>query len=492
MEGGVLPDVEGCEVEAEGIEDPADRGDVVVGEAGGSGVAEGAVEGEEVEVEILGTPVAAGSIPYLGELTGVDLDREASGEEFGGLAPGFARVHLEDGCGVFAEGVGGAVPQFEEGGWGGLDPVGEREALGEEGELSMEDDEGVGAETFEGLAGDISRDAGMAIAVTTDPGAEAEAREAVVAGKEGGIEAGAGPGVAEASVELGDDGGEDVAEVVQDVAALVGDRGFLEEDLAGAPEPLQEGRELVAGGLAIRGRGGVLEEMHEGAMLFEDGGALGLGGVGGEDRFHLDLAERGGDGIRRGAGFAQGTELFGPEALLDLGSLGGFAEVPHGFGGVFLDGIEELEGHGEAEAEAWGWLEGGVGQGAGRLPGDPSGQFRFAQAGEDLGQATCEPLDLALDLLESDGDIVGWRGGSVVHGIHGCDRWRCVSAVGLRRCWWRARVPVPSAGADVNGGSERELGLRVCGLLANGGWRGGVFPTTHGTWQWVEEPRVRG
>jgi hypothetical protein len=47
--------------------------------------------------------------------------------------------------------------------------------------------------------------------------------------------------------------GQDVAEVVEDVAAFVGDGRLLEEDLAGAPEAFEKGGDFGAGGTAVRG-----------------------------------------------------------------------------------------------------------------------------------------------------------------------------------------------------------------------------------------------
>ncbi len=68
------------------------------------------------------------------------------------------------------------------------------------------------------------RHAGMAVAVAAHPCAETDARaygRGIV--DERGIEAGGLPGGAEAGIEAREHGGENVAQVVEDVAALVGE-----------------------------------------------------------------------------------------------------------------------------------------------------------------------------------------------------------------------------------------------------------------------------
>ena len=176
VEGGILADVEGGEVESKRLEDPADGQDVVVGEAVGTGFAEGLVKGLEVLIEFGGCGVAARGGEDSGELTGVHFHRETGGQKFGGLAPGFAGMHLEDGPGFVTEGGGAAIAQLHEDGRGRLYPFGEGQAFGEGDELAVQDDEGVGAKAFEGLGGDFGRDSGMAVAVAAHPGAEVQSR----------------------------------------------------------------------------------------------------------------------------------------------------------------------------------------------------------------------------------------------------------------------------------------------------------------------------
>jgi hypothetical protein len=207
VEGGVLADVEDGEVESEGAEDAPDRVDVVMGEPCGSGFAEGAVKGLEVFVEFRGTAVTAGGVADLGKLAGCDGHRKAGGEEFRSLTPGFAGMHLQDRARLIAEGGDRAVPEFDEAGRRGLDPFRERQAFGEGDQLPVEDDEGVGPETFQGFGGDFRGDARMTVAIAADPRAESESGAGGVRGQGGRIESGAGPGDVQAAVEFGDDTG---------------------------------------------------------------------------------------------------------------------------------------------------------------------------------------------------------------------------------------------------------------------------------------------
>ncbi len=407
VEGGVLADVEDGEVESEGAQDASDRVDVVVGESCGAGFAERAVERLEVFVEFGRTTVPAWGIADLGELAWVEFHGQPCGEEFRGLTPGFAGMHLEDQACFIAEGGDGAVPEFHEAGRRGLDPFGEGEAFGEAAELAMEDDEGVGAETFQGLCRDFRGDTGMPVPVAADPCPEAQSGTAGVGGQGSWIQSGASPGNAQASVEFGDDAGQDVAEVVEDVAAFIRDGWLLEEDLPGAPESFEQGGEFAACCTAIRAGSRSLEQLHQRAMLLQDGRALGLGGMGGEDGFDLHVAEDGRDGIRRGTGRQKAGELVGPQAALGLGAFRGLTQVPHGFRGVFLNGIEKLECDGQAQPESGGRsLVRKAGEAVGFPPRDPGREFRFTEAVQHLRQAVRQPPDVPVDLLESELDVV--------------------------------------------------------------------------------------
>lgn len=418
VEGGVLADVEGGEVESEGLEDPADGQDVVIGEAVGPGFAKGLVKGLEILIELGGCGVPARGGEDAGELARVHLHREAGGQEFRGLAPWFAGMHLEDGPGLVAQGGGTTVAELCEAGRGRLDPLGKGQTFGEGDELTVQDDEGVGPEPFQGFGGDFGRDTGMAVAIAANPGAETQARSGNTCRRGRCREAGVFPGGGQAAIEFGNDRRKDVAEVVEDVAAFVGDGGLLEEDFTGAPETFEECGDLGTKSSAVGIGAGGLDEPHQGAMLFKDGGPLGLGGVGGEDGFHVHIVEGLPDGFRGGTVALEFGELIGPEASLGLGAFGGLAEVAHGFGGVFLDGIEELEGHRKTERQPRGRggqkIVGGLGDGG--APGDPVGQFGFAETGEHLREASGQPADVAVDLAKTEVEVI--RGCGLSNGIH--------------------------------------------------------------------------
>ncbi len=86
----------------------------------------------------------------------------------------------------------------------------------------------------------------MAIAIAADPRAEAHARQRAGLADHFEIQVQLGPSLAEALIELRQDGREDLAQVVQNVAALVFERRLFEQDFAGAPEPLERGFDGIA------------------------------------------------------------------------------------------------------------------------------------------------------------------------------------------------------------------------------------------------------
>src|SRR5580692_3570407 len=85
-------------------------------------------------------------------------------------------------------------------------------------------------------------------------------------------------------------------------------------------------------------------------MMFEDGGALGFGGVGGENGFDRNVLHR---GAQSGFGKSTGAkigEIIEPEAglaFLTAGILGAAADL---VGGVLLDNIEKLKDDGKSLA----------------------------------------------------------------------------------------------------------------------------------------------
>jgi len=96
-------------------------------------------------------------------------------------------------------------------------------------------------------------------------------------------------------VEIPDYVGKDVAEVVEQVASLIRDGGFLEEDLPSPPEPLQKGAQFGLSGSPVSTPSHFLEKLHEESVLLEYRRTLRLRGMGCEDRFYLYGMENLGD-----------------------------------------------------------------------------------------------------------------------------------------------------------------------------------------------------
>ncbi len=138
----------------------------------------------------------------------------------------------------------------------------------------------------EGLLGDRGRDVGVPVPVTPDPAPEGEEvghREDL---------AGPGPlqGQAEAGLHLWHEVEQGLLEVVQAAADLVEDGGLRVPGVLGLPEGDDELTEPGGLGIALVGRqrAGVqpLEGLRHLRELQEHRPALGLRGVGGEDRHH--------------------------------------------------------------------------------------------------------------------------------------------------------------------------------------------------------------
>ena len=128
-------------------------------------------------------------------------------------------------------------------------------------------------------------DEGIPVPVAADPGAEAE--------ETGDAEVGLGaidpPGdPLQASVDLGHGLEEGLAEEVEPLLDLVGDLGFVDPHLVRLPQDLdlgEDGPQALLGLLLVEAAGTqVLGQEEDAAEGFEDGAALGLRGMGGEDR----------------------------------------------------------------------------------------------------------------------------------------------------------------------------------------------------------------
>ena len=269
----------------------------------------------------------------------------------------------------------------------------------------------------------------MPVAVAADPCAEAHARQVRRIADQRGIEARRGPCVAQARIEFGQHGGKNVAQIVEHVAPLVGERRLLEQDLAGAPQAFERGLRLVAQRL-LAGRCEAAavalgEELEERAMLVEHGEPLRLGRVRGEHGLDTHPRERLRDLRPAHAAAEQARELVAPESALGGEPLARLAQRAHARGGAFLHHVQELEGDGIDEAELRGQLlRRGLRRGIG--PRQMRGEFGVAEFREHFAEAPDEEAQIAGDLFKSDPDII--RHGAGLRFAHRNDGARLVAA----------------------------------------------------------------
>ena len=216
------------------------------------------------------------------------------------------------------------------------------------GKLAVQHDQRIHAQPLQRFGGDFRGHAGVPVAVAAHPGAETNLRHRLLQQRR--IEARRLPGGAQPLVEPGQHRGENVAQVVEDIAPLVGDLRFREEDFTRAPEPLQRGLGLHAQAVFIGVREqralALLDELENGAMLVQHGKALGLGGVGGQHRLHPQGAEQSGDLAAGKAPLLQPGQRLAPESVLGGHALLALAARAHLRGGIFLHQVQQLEGDG--------------------------------------------------------------------------------------------------------------------------------------------------
>ena len=290
---GVLADVHGGELEAEGGEGADGAVQAAVGEQAAAVFAQRGLDEGQVVEELGGAEVVAAGLVRgaLGEaLAGVDeLLPDAGGLEAVGLLGVEALVagaDLGEALEVGLEGV-----QQLLGGAGVADGVGEGAAQ------LVDELQGVGDAVLvledQDVPGDLRGDVGVAVAVAADPGAEGE-------------RAGAGGELDADALQLGGEVLEDVA----DGAARAARRGSRWRC---GPRRRARGGRRAARRSARRGRcsrpgggrsgGGRLDDrglqqLGDPAELVEDGAAGGLGGVRGEDRADVEVARRSRAGAR--------------------------------------------------------------------------------------------------------------------------------------------------------------------------------------------------
>ena len=158
-------------------------------------------------------------------------------------------------------------------------------------------------QVIERLPSHIRGDERMAVPIAADPGADAEARQTLGPAQQRRVESEMLPGLAQAPIQSRQHLRKHRIEVVHDVAALGGHIRLVQEDLAGPPQQRQQRLDLFADGALLVGRPHPVLTLHQQeiqvAVMLEDDGALGLGGVGGQDQLDAHLRQRRGNLIRR-------------------------------------------------------------------------------------------------------------------------------------------------------------------------------------------------
>ena len=330
-------------------------------------------------------------------------------------------MHLQNRSGRVAQEGHALIAERRETARCRLDPFGERQPFGQGIQLPVQDHQGIGPQTFQRLGRHLRRDSRVTIAIATHPGPKTQGRHTRTGCQSGHRQARPFPGILEAAVQLGHHIGQHVAQVVEDVAALVGHGGLFDEDLARPPEAFQQHGQLDPVGTAGPGLTGALEQLHEHAVLLQHGRTLGLSGMRREDRLHLHAAEGLQDRFRSASRPDQLHQLISPKAPLGLGRSRLLAPVAQGLRDALFDRVEKLKCHGQGQAQPGGRLplsgKRRVGLGG---PRNPSGQFALTQSREHLDQRIGQPTDILIDLAESPLDGVKghgilWRGCG--HGI---------------------------------------------------------------------------
>lgn len=417
---GVLADVHGGELEAEGGEGADDPVHASVGEEGAAVLAQGGLDEGEVVDQLGGAEVVAAVLVggAVGEaLTGVDeLLPDAGGLEPVGLLGVEALVAGAD----LGEEFQVALEGFQEfrGGSGVADGVGEESAQ------EVDQFEGVGDAVLvledQDVAGDLGGDVGVAVAVAADPGAEGEG-----AGAGGQLDADALQFGGEVLQDVADGARVELVEVVDGVAGLVGGLGADHPEFVGLPDEVDVLGEAQVGaapvGLADRG----LQEGGDPAQLVEDGAAGGLGGVRGEDGAHVEVL----DGLADVLGVAvlEHVDGAGEEAALGGALLAQFAAAVD-----LLGDVREVEVGGEGAHELGGRLEFDaaeqLGGGLAVLAGEAADALDEVEevvallADEGLAEEVAQSADVGAQL--------GAGGGGLVGTAHRCGSLQCLSTSG--------------------------------------------------------------
>ena len=154
----------------------------------------------------------------------------------------------------------------------------------------MCDRERTDAQLLQSIRRYFRRDARMTVAIASHPGAKADSRQGARFSQFRGIKASVDPCLTQTFIERWEDVWEDLSEVMQNVAPLIGQSRFLQENFACSPKALEGSlcgfpQSTFFGGSKIFPIV-LLEQAEEGAVLIENGEAFRLGRVSRQHRFH--------------------------------------------------------------------------------------------------------------------------------------------------------------------------------------------------------------
>ncbi|GAA3302753.1 hypothetical protein GCM10020295_49420 [Streptomyces cinereospinus] len=257
---------------------------------------------------------------------------------------------------------------------------------------------------------------GVAVAVAADPGAEGDR-----AGVVGELDADPLQFRRQVLQDVADGAGVQLVQVVDGVAGLVGRLGAHDAQFVGLPDEVDVLRQpgVVAAAVAVEDRG--LQQLGDAPELVEDRTAGGLGGVGGEHRTNIEMA----DGLPQvlGVGVLEPVGGAGEQSALGGAAGAQFAAAVH-----LLGDVGQVEVGGEGADQLGRRLQFGAAQQLGGgltvLSGEAAYLFdEFQQLGalladEGLPEEVTEPPDVGAQVA------AGGRG-LVVGTAHRCGSLQC-------------------------------------------------------------------
>ena len=212
-----------------------------------------------------------------------------------------------------------------------------------------EHNKGVHPEPLQIFCGHLRGHTRVAVPVSSDPGAETDPGHCAGRSKQPGLESSLHPGLPQTRVQRGKHRGEDVPEIMEHGASLVGEGGLFKQDFAGAPEPferrLYRGAQGACLGLGKTRVGELFQQAEKNAVLVEHREPLGFRWVRRQYRFDPDGAQHCREAGSLHAHFLEPFELCAPGSRFGADPLDPVAQCSRLGRCVFLDHVEQLEGH---------------------------------------------------------------------------------------------------------------------------------------------------